>query len=76
VAAIARKNGRFALITARMIRIRANTLAAYEQGYKKYGFSHVLCLEKCPRWATPVPDAEVAGEKPWNFSLPKISGSG
>jgi len=45
VAALARKNGRFALITGENDPNRANTKAAYEHGFKKYGFSHVSYFE-------------------------------
>ncbi len=57
LAAIARKNGHFALITGEHDPNRANTQAAYEQGFKKYGFNHVLYLE-VPQMGHAVPSGE------------------
>jgi pimeloyl-ACP methyl ester carboxylesterase len=44
-ALLARKNGRFALITGENDVNRENTRAVYEYGFKKYGFAHSLYLE-------------------------------
>jgi len=43
--AMARKNSRIALITGERDINRTNTKAAYEDGYKKDGFAHLLYLE-------------------------------
>lgn len=57
IAALARKNGSFVLITSEGDPNRVNTKAAYEQGFKKYGFSHVLYLE-VPKIGHAIPSAE------------------
>ena len=65
LAALARKSGHFALITGENDPNRANTKAAYEQGFKKYGFSHVLYLE-VPQMGHSNPSGEWL-EKALNF---------
>ena len=57
LAALARRNGHFALITGDRDPNRANTQAVHEQGFKKNGFSHVLYLE-VPQMGHSMPAAE------------------
>ncbi len=45
VLAIARKSGRYALVTGEKDFNRANTKAVFEQGYRKEGFANVTYLE-------------------------------
>ena len=57
IAALARTNGRFALLTGESDPNRENTKAAYEHGFRKYTFSHVLYLE-VPKMGHAIPSAE------------------
>ena len=57
LAALARNRGHFALITGESDPNRANTKAAYEHGFRKYGFSHVLYLE-VPKMGHAIPSGD------------------
>ena len=57
LAGMARKGGHFALLTGEHDPNRANTQAAYEHGFKKFGFSHALYLE-VPQMGHAMPAAE------------------
>jgi predicted esterase len=55
---LARKNSRFVLITGENDMNRTNTTAVYEYGFKRYGLSHVRCIE-VPQMGHTLPSAKV-----------------
>ena len=72
LAALARKNNRFALVTGEADPNRTSTLAICEQGFKKFGFDHVLYLE-VPGMGHAMPSGEWL-EKALDFLAPQAQG--